>query len=383
MVLLCDIIFRVDFCDRRQKKIPQLPCRQWWWLWPDSQLIYRHFPRLKKSKVKDLRDGEKGVTDKLRDKSYYSKISRKIAAVYQTFFCLYFQLVQLLSQYAIRETKLLTVDMQRNDTGIHHLSRKLQIEDAYQYLLKAINSEALDSRRVDFMMMTGLALDEDEKLKQKTEEILEAWAQPVNSNRYPRDAKTKDDLVKQWLNMSAEAPCNDEVFQDESNDKQTKKSKSKTTLGLSDGMQEKLSIRRKSAYQTLETSNLEEKLGTRRRSTYHLKSESDDVFQDSKESKTQTKEKKHKSKTLSTSSVEEKLGTRRKSTYQTYQEGKTADSFKTRSQSQKAQKTTTVATKSKSTTWQSSKEPVNNLPSIKVEMHISWYSNTPVTPTVF
>ena len=239
--------------------------------------------------------------------------------------------------------------MQRNDTGIHHLSRKLQIEDAYQYLLKAINSEALDSRRVDFMMMTGLALDEDEKLKQKTEEILEAWAQPVNTNRYPRDAKTKDDLVKQWLNMSAETPCNDEVFQDENNEK-PKKSKSKTTLGLSDGMQEKLSIRRKSAYQTLETSNLEEKLGTRRRSTYQLKSESDDVFQDSKESKTQTKEKKHKSKTLSTSSMEEKLGTRRKSTYQTYQEGKgtegkTADSIK-RSQSQKTQKTT----KSKSTT---------------------------------
>ena len=29
VVLLCDIIFRVDFCDRRRKKkIPQLPCRQ-------------------------------------------------------------------------------------------------------------------------------------------------------------------------------------------------------------------------------------------------------------------------------------------------------------------------------------------------------------------
>ena len=50
------------------------------------QLIYSYFPRLKKSKVKDLRDGEKGVTDKLRDKSYYSKISRKIAAVIPNFF---------------------------------------------------------------------------------------------------------------------------------------------------------------------------------------------------------------------------------------------------------------------------------------------------------
>lgn len=76
------------------------------------------------------------------------------------------ELVQLLSQFAIRETKLLQVDTQRGDVNITHLTRKLKIEDAYQFLLKHINSEALDSRRVDFMMLTGLALDEDDKLKE-------------------------------------------------------------------------------------------------------------------------------------------------------------------------------------------------------------------------
>ena len=179
------------------------------------------------------------------------------------------------------------MDTQRGDVNITHLTRKLKIEDAYQFLLKHINSEALDSRRVDFMMLTGLALDEDDKLKEKTEELLEAF-HTSSTNRYPREAKTKDDMVKQWLNMS-DAPytSNDDVFQDGS--------------GSS-------------------------KINAKEGST-----------------------KKNKSKTLSTSSADEKLGTRRKSTYQTYQEAKgtdkAVDSFK-RSQSQKTQKTT----KSKSTT---------------------------------
>ena len=199
-----------------------------------------------------------------------------------------FQLVQLLSQFAIRETKLLQVDTQRSDVNITHLTRKLKIEDAYQFLLKHINSEALDSRRVDFMMLTGLALDEDDKLKEKTEELLEAF-HTGSTNRYPREAKTKDDMVKQWLNMS-DAPYtgNDDVFQEGS--------------GSS-----KINV------------------------------------------KIEGSTKKNKSKTLSTSSADEKLGTRRKSTYQTYQEAKAtdkaADSFK-RSHSQKTQK----PTKSKSTT---------------------------------
>lgn len=196
----------------------------------------------------------------------------------------------MLSQFAIRETKLLQVDTQRGDVDITHLTRKLKIEDAYQFLLKHINSEALDSRRVDFMMLTGLALDDDEKLKEKTEEILEAFhTTPIN--RYPREAKTKDDMVKQWLSMS-DAPYNDDVFEEGG-------------AGTPSGSGPKIT----------------------------------------KEGPT----KKNKSKTLSTSSAEEKLGTRRKSTYQTYQEAKgtdkAVDSFK-RSQSQKTQKTT----KSKSTT---------------------------------
>ena len=182
------------------------------------------------------------------------------------------------------------VDTQRGDVDITHLTRKLKIEDAYQFLLKHINSEALDSRRVDFMMLTGLALDDDEKLKEKTEEILEAFhTTPIN--RYPREAKTKDDMVKQWLSMS-DAPYNDDVFEEGG-------------AGTPSGSGPKIT----------------------------------------KEGPT----KKHKAKTLSTSSAEEKLGIRRKSTYQTYQEAKgtdkAVDSFK-RSQSQKTQKTT----KSKSTT---------------------------------
>jgi len=91
-----------------------------------------------------------------------------------------FQLVQLLSQFAIRETKLLQVDTQRGDVNITHLTRKLKIEDAYQFLLKHINSEALDSRRVDFMMLTGLALDEDDKLK---EDRRTPWSFPYRFNQ--------------------------------------------------------------------------------------------------------------------------------------------------------------------------------------------------------
>ena len=100
------------------------------------------------------------------------------------------------------------------------------------------------------MMMTGLALDKDEQLKQKTEEIIDAFhSNPVN--RFPRDAKTKDDFVKQWLSMS-DNPYNDDVFTDSTTKNSSKEGK-------------------KTKHKTLSTSSAEEKLSGKsggKKSTY-------------------------------------------------------------------------------------------------------------------
>lgn len=73
---------------------------------------------------------------------YYHENDKMEKKIVKTLCLLFLQLVEILSQAVITETRLL----QTSNIGIHHLSRKLLIEDAYQFLLKDINSESLDSR---------------------------------------------------------------------------------------------------------------------------------------------------------------------------------------------------------------------------------------------
>ena len=96
------------------------------------------------------------------------------------------------------------------------------------------------------MMMTGLALDKDDQLKQKTEEIIDAFH--TTSTNTMRDAKTKDDFVKQWLSMSDNPYSNDDVFEGT-----TKEGRPKTS---------KEGGNKKTKQKTLSTSSIEEKVSS-------------------------------------------------------------------------------------------------------------------------
>ena len=102
------------------------------------------------------------------------------------------------------------------------------------------------------MMMTGLALDKDDQLKQKTEEIIDAFH--TTSTNSMRDAKTKDDFVKQWLSMSDNPYSNDDVFEGP-----TKEGRPKTS---------KEGANKKTKQKTLSTSSVEEKVPNSKKATY-------------------------------------------------------------------------------------------------------------------